>query len=244
MPSLTRMAARLLPGAIKRGILKNAPKRALAGQRHGAELSFWEDWVREHGTAPETSYYQKFMLDMGNVKDVSLFDGKICIDIGCGPRGSLTWLKQAKAAIGVDPLSEAYARFGISEHEMIYLSCPAEKLPFPSQTVDVVFSMNSLDHVEDFKKVCAEIRRVLKPGGYFIASLNLDEPPSLTEPWTLTEDLLDRHLFAGWKKEYYEIRPKPNDPSPFGPYKYFYEPCPPEAFKAGEPRALWCRFRA
>jgi SAM-dependent methyltransferase len=232
----------LLPKVIKRQILKVAPASVLTDRRYQAELGFWEKWVREHGTAPDTDYYCKFMLDMGNVKDASFFDERICLDIGCGPRGSLTWLPNAKAAIGLDPLSEGYMRLGIVDHQMLYLSSPAERMPFPSRYVDVIFSMNSLDHVEDLPAVCREIRRVLKPGGHFIASLNLDEPATITEPWSLNEELLQRELFHGWEREFYEIRPKVDSHELFGPYKYFYEPCPSEAFKPGKPRALWCRF--
>jgi SAM-dependent methyltransferase len=208
------------------------------------ELGFWETRLAEIGIEPGTEYYRKFMMKMGNIEDISFFDGLVCLDIGCGPRGSLTWLRNARAAIGVDPLAEQYRQFGIERHSMIYLSCGAERIPLPSQYVDVIFSMNSLDHVDNLDRVCAEIRRLLKPGGYFIGSLNLHEPATVCEPWTLTEELLDRELFAGWEREYYEIRPRLDYPEQFGPYKYFFEPCPPELLSAPGPKALWCRFHA
>ena len=49
---------------------------------------------------------------------------------------------------------------------------------------------------------------------------------TITEAFTLTEDFLQRHLFRGWEKEFYEIRPRMENLAPFGPYKYFYENCP------------------
>lgn len=208
------------------------------------ELGFWQARLADIGTEPGTDYYRKFMMRMGNVDDISFFDGLVCLDIGCGPRGSLTWLTNARAAIGVDPLAEQYRQFGIDRHRMIYLSCGAEHIPLPTGYVDVVFSMNSLDHVDDVHLVCAEIRRLLKPGGYFIGSLNLYEPATVCEPWTLTEAMLDEELFAGWERQYYEIQPRHDNPEQFGPYKYFFEPCPPELLAAPGPKALWCRFRA
>jgi len=207
------------------------------------ELAFWDSWCREHGVAPETEYYRKFMMDMGGVTDESFFDGLVCVDIGCGPKGSLTWLKGAKAAIGVDPLAESYMRLGIADHNMIYLNCGSEHIPLPTAYVDVVFSMNSLDHVDNLPVVCKEIRRILKPGGYFIGSLNMNEPKTATEPWTLTEQLLEKLLFSGWEKEFYMVRPRIADTSHFGPYKYFYEDPPPELIHKAGPGALWCRFR-
>ncbi len=232
---LNRLRALKLWVLIKAGMIEE--------KKHASELTFWRGWVEEHGTAPETEYYRKFMMNMGGVADQSFFDNKICVDLGCGPKGSLTWLTNARSAIGLDPLAEDYTEFGIAAHPMLYLSSKAETMPFPSHYVDVVFSMNSLDHVDDLPRTCAEIRRVLKPGGHFIASLNLDEPPTATEPWVLTEALLETLLFHGWVREVYEIRPKVNDEAHFGPYKYFYQECPKELLNRSGPKALWCRFR-
>jgi len=212
--------------------------------KHGAELCFWEGWVNQQGLNPETDYYRKFMMSMGAIENQSFFDDRVCLDIGCGPKGSLTWLTNARAALGLDPLADAYTRFGIDGHRMTYLWGPAEHIPLPSGYVDVVFSMNSLDHVDDLSAACKEIRRVLKPGGHFIGSLNLNELTTPTEPWTLTEALLDKLLFQGWELQYYQVRPRIDSPEQFGPYRYFFEECPEELMKRPGPQALWCRFRA
>jgi ubiquinone/menaquinone biosynthesis C-methylase UbiE len=219
-------------------------KKFLIPTKQKAELIFWEQHFLAHGGEPETEYYRKFMMDMGGIEEESFFSDKICLDVGCGPRGSLTWLKNARAAIGIDPLADQYMRLGIGSHKMIYLSASAERLPLPSHYVDVVFSMNSLDHVDNLAEVCSEIRRVLKPGGYFIGSLNLDEAKTLAEPYPLTEELLQNHLFCGWEREFYKIRPKPKDEKGNVTYRYFYEDCPDKILNASGPRALWCRFRA
>lgn len=184
------------------------------------------------------------MMDMGGIKDDAFFDNRVCLDIGCGPVGSLTWLKRARQRIGLDPLAEKYRKFGIDTHDMLYLSASAEQIPLPSDYVDVVFSMNSLDHVDAPRMVCSEIRRVLKPGGFFIGSLNLDEPPTVTEPFTLTEEFLEDHLFGGWERQFHKIRPRLNDPNHFGTYKYFYQECSQENLDRPGPRALWCRYKA
>src|SRR5262245_34051622 len=219
------------------------PSERRAEYKYAAELTFWRNWVAEHGSEPETEYYRKFMMDMGNVSELDFFRDKICLDIGCGPKGSLTWLANARCAIGLDPLAERYAELGIRGHAMLYLNAKAEDIPLPTDYVDVVFSMNSLDHVSDLFRACAEIRRVLKPGGHFIGSLNLEEPESVTEPWTLTEALLHRILFAGWEPQFYKVRPKVQDNGHFGPYRYFYEECAVDLIESRGPKALWCRFR-
>jgi hypothetical protein len=64
-------------------------KRHLADVKHESELSFWQGWISEHGVEADAEYYRRFMLAMGNLEDTSLFEGKICLDIGCGPKGRL-----------------------------------------------------------------------------------------------------------------------------------------------------------
>lgn len=209
------------------------------GFKSHCELAFWAERLQDKRPENEPGYYKKFMMDMGGITEQRFFDDLICLDIGCGPRGSLNWMSNARARIGLDSLAEEYMQFGIAAHPMSYLWCSSEDIPLPSRYVDVVFAMNALDHVDNLKRTCADIRRVLKPGGWFIGSLNLNEPRSITEPWTLTEEFLAKHLFDGWRKEFYEIRPKIQPDL----YKYFYMECPPELMNRPGPKALWCRMR-
>ena len=43
-------------------------------------------------------------------------------------------------------------------------------LPFPPASFDVVFSKDSIVHIPDKHALMAEVARVLKPGGWFLAS--------------------------------------------------------------------------
>ena len=239
-----KLLRRLLPlGA--RVWLANAYGRLNPSFRHASEDEFWDRMQAELGSGTDTDYYREFMLKMSNLPDESFFAGKAVVDIGCGPRGSLTWLDNAKAAIGLDTLAERYTRFGTSDHpNMIYLQSPSERMPFPSGSIDVVISMNSLDHVDDLAQTCREIRRVLKPGGHFLGSLNLEEPPTVTEPYTLTESWLRANLLSGWEEEFCLVRPRVPSNELWGPYKYFLQDAPPpELLNGKHPMAMWCRFR-
>jgi SAM-dependent methyltransferase len=54
-------------------------------------------------------------------------------------------------------------------------------LPFPPGTFDVVFSKDSIVHIPDKHALMAEVARVLKPGGLFLASdwlIGHDHAPS------------------------------------------------------------------
>jgi SAM-dependent methyltransferase len=42
------------------------------------------------------------------------------------------------------------------------------QIPLPDRSVDVIFSSNVLEHVDNFDEISAEFRRILKPGGFAI----------------------------------------------------------------------------
>ena len=179
------------------------PLRRLRG-KHNEELAFWrEQFVADSerfNSAETVAYYQRLMLAMAEEPTADFLAGKIVADFGCGPRGSLIWAPNALLRIGIDVLADRYAdEFPdtIRSHGMIYVKSTEKIIPLPSDFVDVLFTLNAIDHVEDFPAMCSEIIRVIRPGGMFIGSFNLNEPWNLTEPQQLTEadinaQLLDR----------------------------------------------------
>jgi ubiquinone/menaquinone biosynthesis C-methylase UbiE len=52
------------------------------------------------------------------------------------------------------------------------LKCSAEDIPLPDESVDVILSIASLDHIPDYRKALAEVSRLLRRGGVFILTLN------------------------------------------------------------------------
>ena len=96
--------------------------------------------------------------------------GESILDLGCGD-GQLTARIAATGAnvIGVDasPQMAAAARTrGIKVDE-----AQAESLPYASRTFDAVFSNAALHWVRGQDAMMAEVRRVLKPGGRFVAEM-------------------------------------------------------------------------
>lgn len=105
--------------------------------------------------------------------------GKSVLDIGCGAGGIDLALVQDHGAGFVtgldveDPvLSRARALVqaaGLAARIGLVKAAPGP-LPFPPGTFDVVFSKDSIVHIPDKQALMAEIARVLKPGGWFLAS--------------------------------------------------------------------------
>jgi SAM-dependent methyltransferase len=96
--------------------------------------------------------------------------GESVLDLGCGD-GQLTQRLTASGAnvVGVDasPAMAAATRArGIEAREG-----NAEALPFADQSFDAVFSNAALHWVRDQDAMMAEVHRVLKPGGRFVAEM-------------------------------------------------------------------------
>jgi SAM-dependent methyltransferase len=92
------------------------------------------------------------------------------LDLGCGD-GQLTQRLAATGAsvTGVDASPEmvAVARLrGLNVHQ-----ASAELLPFADRSFDAVFSNAALHWVRDQDAMMAEVHRVLRPGGRFVAEM-------------------------------------------------------------------------
>jgi ubiquinone/menaquinone biosynthesis C-methylase UbiE len=52
------------------------------------------------------------------------------------------------------------------------IKCSAEEIPLPDESVDMIISIASLDHIPDYRKALAEIKRLLRKNGLFMMTLN------------------------------------------------------------------------
>jgi phosphoethanolamine N-methyltransferase len=116
--------------------------------------------------------------------------GASVLDIGCGAGGidvALVATHGAGYVTGIDVEDPVItharalvARHGLSTRIGLCKVAPGP-LPFPPGTFDVVFSKDSIVHITDKHSLMAEVFRVLKPGGRFLASdwlIGHDGPPS------------------------------------------------------------------
>jgi ubiquinone/menaquinone biosynthesis C-methylase UbiE len=90
-------------------------------------------------------------------------------------------------------------------HGTIYVQSTEEVIPLPSNFVDVLFTVNAIDHVDNFDVICEEILRILKSGGEFIGSFNLGEEPSLCEPQCLDINMIDHTLLKSMEVTSYRL---------------------------------------
>ncbi|HPN30074.1 MAG TPA: class I SAM-dependent methyltransferase [bacterium] len=132
----------------------------------------WVDFNRFVESIIECDESQKSMIEVLK-KEKLLSDNIKILILGCGS-GKLerSFTKQFKNifVVGVDVSLQGVAIANLlkenSKTKIIdYLNCVGEKLPFKSETFDVVISNQVLEHVKDLKLVFQEIFRVLKNDG-------------------------------------------------------------------------------
>lgn len=106
------------------------------------------------------------------------------LDIGFGAGFPLIELAQRlgpKARVyGIDPWKEAGERvkqkcdfFGVKN--VTTFEGLAESIPLEDESVDLIVSNNGLNNVKDINKVLCECRRVLKPDGRLLATMNSEK---------------------------------------------------------------------
>jgi ubiquinone/menaquinone biosynthesis C-methylase UbiE len=102
--------------------------------------------------------------------------GDTVLDCGCGlGQGTLMLAERCGKAVGIDIDSNfiAYCREHGPGYEFLCLDV-AHAIPFPDRHFDVVVAIELLEHLpslHSLRKTLSSIKRILKPGGFFVASV-------------------------------------------------------------------------
>lgn len=157
------------------------------------EYMYWRRKVDAGGTLNNSHYESLFTTMFGLEKE--FYTGKRMLDLGCGPCGSLEWADNTAQRVGLDPLAEAYQFLIEGSHAMEYTPDFAESISFDDNHFDVLTSINSLDHVDKLNDVIAEMKRVVKPGGYILIAAEISKFKKYCEPslvsWSLADSFRD-----------------------------------------------------
>jgi SAM-dependent methyltransferase len=99
--------------------------------------------------------------------------GKRVLDIASGEGyGSALLASVALEVTGVDVSEEAvsHARHTYPRENLRFILGRAESVPMPDDSVDVVVSFETLEHLDDHDAMLGELKRVLRPDGLLIIS--------------------------------------------------------------------------
>lgn len=123
------------------------------------------------------------------------WSGKAVLDLGCAG-GFMAEALDAKGArvTGIDPARDAIeaarAHAAQGGRQITYDVGVGEALPYADGSFDAVVCVDVLEHVQDLDKVCAEVARVLRPGGLFLFDTINRNPLARLAVITVAEDVL------------------------------------------------------
>jgi SAM-dependent methyltransferase len=139
--------------------------------------SFAEAYTAENETSLLGAYYNRpAILDLAG--DVA---GRRILDAGCGDGPLMAALRDRGAIVtGFDTSAGMVelARRRLGSDADLRVAELGSPLPFPDDTFDDVTASLVLHYLQDWGPALAELRRVLKPGGRLIASV--DHPFAIT----------------------------------------------------------------
>lgn len=139
-----------------------------------------------HLNQPRFEFFDRYITN---------WQGLRALDVGCGGGFSCEFMAARGVSVfGIDQSQkciDAAAQHAHSSGFPIDYRCGvAEHLPYPNQSFDVVVCVDVLEHVEDVKRVIAEISRILKPSGlFFFDTINRNFKSRLVMIW-LMENIL------------------------------------------------------
>ncbi len=113
------------------------------------------------------------------------------LDIGCGPGTFIATLPEGHRSVGIDiaapQIAHAETRYATARREFRVVE--PGPLPFADESFDVVTLVELIEHLPDEqnRRLLAEARRVLRPGGRLLAST-----PNYASLWPALELLVDR----------------------------------------------------
>jgi len=154
-----------------------------------AEFDAWAADGRDRGMEKRHWHTAKHALSRMPVEP-----GDTVVDLGCGSGYACRALRDAKdagRAYGLDGAPEMVrnARSYTDDPNVSFLVGDFEHLPFGSNAVDHVWSMEAFYYARDPHATLEELRRVLRPGGTFYCAVNYYEENVHSHGWQENIDI-------------------------------------------------------
>lgn len=92
------------------------------------------------------------------------------LDAGCGTGAMLQELAQFSPAVGVD-IEGLALRYARQRGDFPLIQARLESLPFTDESFQLITALDVLEHLSDDRQALRELRRVLKPNGWLIATV-------------------------------------------------------------------------
>ncbi|MCU4717513.1 class I SAM-dependent methyltransferase [Halapricum hydrolyticum] len=137
---------------------------------------------------------------------MAIEEGDTVLDMGCGSGYAARAMREAGGAgqaYGLDgsPAMVRNASAYTDDANTGFLVGDFEHLPFESDSVDHVFSMEAFYYASDPMAALEEVRRILRPGGTFYCAVDFHADNPHTAEWT---EYVDIEMTRWSRKEYRE----------------------------------------
>lgn len=137
----------------------------------GANDEYYLDYIKGSLTFPRNIFHAP-KLKTAAALAAALPDGAKVLDAGCGAGIVSAGMAPRLALTGVD-IEEDSIAYCKKARQGEFVCAPLEKLPFESNSFDLILFTNAIEHLENPHPALQELTRVLKPGGtLFITTEN------------------------------------------------------------------------
>jgi cyclopropane fatty-acyl-phospholipid synthase-like methyltransferase len=153
------------------------PRKTTVQTGYDALAPRFGEWT----SAIEGEPFERFLRTL----TARLESGARLLDLGCGDGTKTRRLAERFDVVGVEISAEQARLARAAAPRATFLQADFTALDFPAETFDAVTAFYSIVHVPraDHPRLFATIRRWLKPGGLFLASLSNVGGPDRTETW-------------------------------------------------------------
>jgi ubiquinone/menaquinone biosynthesis C-methylase UbiE len=180
-----------------------ASARARIGSPDGrgnlVKADHYDSFAESYAAANESGLFNAHYDRPAMVSLAGDVDGRRILDVGCAA-GGLSAALRAKGAImtGFDgsPAMIEIARRRLGEDADLHVGDLGQPLPFADDAFDGVVMSLVLHYLQDWKGPLTELRRVLKPGGRLVLSVNHPIIYEVLNPES------DYFATAEWTEEY------------------------------------------
>ncbi|MCP2244257.1 Methyltransferase domain-containing protein [Lentzea aerocolonigenes] len=161
------------------------------------QAPYWDDLHRAHRLTPSATGPSNLALATGRM----LHHPGLVLELGCGSGRDARYFSEkghSVVATDISPVALREARSGGNGGVTYVAADTASPLPMRCERFDVVYSRLSLHYFTDSvtRQVLAEISRVLRPGGVFVALFRSTRDPLYARGTRLEQDMyaLDGHV--------------------------------------------------
>lgn len=171
---IVERVSRYVPARVTHRLVKYRLVQAILFRivdKHDAELLFQKAWARRFRKDPDVlvRYWREFR-QYDRIRSLVNEQSRV-LDVGCGISTILHALPGER--IGVDALADAYKTIYDYPAGLRIEQASAESLPLESSSFDLVFCSNALDHMTSPESALSEMRRVLRPNGKLVLTVEI-----------------------------------------------------------------------